>query len=291
MTVWLEKVRTHRALGLGQFPADARSWHDGALGELLVGQELSFLPPEWHVLHAVPAGSAGADIDHLVIGPPGIFVLNTKRHPNAMVKVGTHVVWINGYQQNHYQSTIRSRCEHVHRQLFSATNELSPVHPVLVFAQAQRLQHQGPQVVMSAMSQDLTRFLVSLPAQLTTHQVRNLAEAAAKPRTWGASDRVLSEPDPTFEFLALSSEATTRPARPARRSIPFQAVRAPSRPRVGPVLRPPVARPVPRARRRSTSSRFVELIASLIGLAIGLPIAIAVLTAVLHAWTQALMSR
>src|SRR3954453_4275595 len=98
MTVWLEMVRSHRALGLTGFPLEGRSWHDGACGELLVGQELSLLPPGWHVLHAIPAGSAGADIDHLVIGPPGVFVLNTKRHLDAAVKVGTQVVWVNGYQ-------------------------------------------------------------------------------------------------------------------------------------------------------------------------------------------------
>jgi hypothetical protein len=63
-----------------------RAWRIGADGEERVGTELARLiklDPRWRVLHAVPAGDAGADIDHVVIGPGGIFTLNTKHHPGA----------------------------------------------------------------------------------------------------------------------------------------------------------------------------------------------------------------
>jgi hypothetical protein len=32
----------------------------------------------WHVLHAVPIGTRGTDIDHVVIGPFGLVTVNTK---------------------------------------------------------------------------------------------------------------------------------------------------------------------------------------------------------------------
>ena len=32
---------------------------------------------KWHVIHSVPS-EKGADIDHVVIGPAGVFTLNTK---------------------------------------------------------------------------------------------------------------------------------------------------------------------------------------------------------------------
>ncbi|MBG6212216.1 hypothetical protein RCH23_000129 [Cryobacterium sp. CAN_C3] len=41
---------------------------------------LSKLGPEWTVLHAVPVGSGSSDIDHVVIGPAGVFTINTKNH-------------------------------------------------------------------------------------------------------------------------------------------------------------------------------------------------------------------
>lgn len=48
---------------------DARSWCQGALGEIAVGRLLSALGPKWFMRHAVPIGSGTKDVDHLVIGP------------------------------------------------------------------------------------------------------------------------------------------------------------------------------------------------------------------------------
>jgi hypothetical protein len=63
---------------------DERAWRVGADGEEEVGGRLRKLGNAWHVLHvlhAVPVGTNGGDIDHVVIGPPGVFTLNTKNHP------------------------------------------------------------------------------------------------------------------------------------------------------------------------------------------------------------------
>jgi len=49
------------------------------------------------VLHGVQLG-AGGDVDHLVIGPPGVFTVNTKHHPKAKIKVGSKVLFVNGHQ-------------------------------------------------------------------------------------------------------------------------------------------------------------------------------------------------
>src|SRR5690606_36128291 len=50
----------------------------GALGELEVGRLLDQLDSEWFAFHAVPVGSAGSDVDHIVIGPGGVFTINSK---------------------------------------------------------------------------------------------------------------------------------------------------------------------------------------------------------------------
>jgi Nuclease-related domain len=57
---------------------DLTSWAAGFLGERLVGEHLGGLGDTWRVLHAVPLGRRGKDIDHLVLGPRGLFVINTK---------------------------------------------------------------------------------------------------------------------------------------------------------------------------------------------------------------------
>jgi hypothetical protein len=40
-----------------------------------VGHQLRKLGECWRVIHSVPIGKNDVDIDHVVIGPPGIFVL------------------------------------------------------------------------------------------------------------------------------------------------------------------------------------------------------------------------
>jgi hypothetical protein len=41
--------------------------------------------PEWTVLHSVPVGTGSTDIDHIAIGPAGVFTLNTKYSPHPSV--------------------------------------------------------------------------------------------------------------------------------------------------------------------------------------------------------------
>src|SRR3954467_9251483 len=53
--------------------AQQRPWREGAEGEEAVARRLRKLPQGWHVLHAVPVGDKGSDIDHVIVGPGGVF--------------------------------------------------------------------------------------------------------------------------------------------------------------------------------------------------------------------------
>jgi hypothetical protein len=66
-----------RLFGFDPLHPDAVAWYRGALGERRVGRILAGLGREWRVLHAVPQGDGDAAIDHLVIGPPGVFTLTS----------------------------------------------------------------------------------------------------------------------------------------------------------------------------------------------------------------------
>ncbi len=84
-----------RALGVH---TDERAWRIGADGEEKVAARLARLAkkdPRWRFIHAIPVGGRGSDIDHLAIGPGGLFTLNTKHHPGAKVWVGgdTTFLW------------------------------------------------------------------------------------------------------------------------------------------------------------------------------------------------------
>ena len=78
---------------------EERAYRVGAAGEVKVGRQLAHLPATWRVLHSVPIGVRGSDIDHVVIGPGGVFTINTKHHPDANVWVRENTFKVNGNNQ------------------------------------------------------------------------------------------------------------------------------------------------------------------------------------------------
>lgn len=58
---------------------EARVWRRGAEGERVIAELLeSDLPDSYHVFNDVRFPGRTANIDHLVVGPSGVFVINTK---------------------------------------------------------------------------------------------------------------------------------------------------------------------------------------------------------------------
>lgn len=74
-----------------EFIADSPSWLRGARGEYLVHQELLGLSDEYIVFHDFhPIGKDGQpsawNVDHIVVGPTGVFVLDAKNYSSATVR-------------------------------------------------------------------------------------------------------------------------------------------------------------------------------------------------------------
>jgi hypothetical protein len=83
-----------------------RAWRVGADGEEAVGARLDKLVKQgWHVLHSVPVGKGDSDIDHVLIGPGGVFTVNTKRHPNKAITVNGDSLRVGGYRQPYLRNS------------------------------------------------------------------------------------------------------------------------------------------------------------------------------------------
>ena len=93
-----------RFLGRTPLSPESRSWFLGAIGELEVGRVLDRLGDEWLVIHAVPVGAAGSDIDHVVVGPAGVFTINSKYHEGMKVWVGGKTLMVNGQRTDHLRN-------------------------------------------------------------------------------------------------------------------------------------------------------------------------------------------
>ncbi len=118
-----------RVLGV---KTDERAWRVGAKGEEKVAGELGKLGPGWRVLHAVEVGDNGGDIDHIVIGPAGVFTLNAKRHPRGKAWVGERMVMVNG-QRTEYLRNSRFEAKRACRLLSEACARPVGVTPAVVF--------------------------------------------------------------------------------------------------------------------------------------------------------------
>ncbi|GEO96881.1 nuclease-related domain-containing protein [Kocuria turfanensis] len=204
-----------RVLGTDPLSDRSRSWFHGAKGEIAVGQILGRLGPEWIVLHAVPVGAGTSDIDHVVIGPAGVFTLNTKNHAGKEVWVGARAILVGGHKQ-HYLPHSRHEAARAAKRLSAAVGEPVPVTPVLVLIGPKSLTvKQRPTDVGVVNDRELLRWLQRRRPVLTPAQVGRIAAAAVLPGTW--HDRPAPPEDPaavqeSFEQL----RSTVRGARVRR---------------------------------------------------------------------------
>ncbi|MFJ7997134.1 nuclease-related domain-containing protein [Streptomyces sp. NPDC096310] len=123
---------------LGQEDESA-PWRKGLAGEKIVGAELDRLRSRgWMALHSIPLPS-GADIDHLLIGPGGVFCLNTKNFSDARVWVGDNAVKVNGGSGHPYLRNSRNEGRRASTTLARACGVAISVTPVLVFVSPAKL--------------------------------------------------------------------------------------------------------------------------------------------------------
>jgi hypothetical protein len=170
-----------RVLGLR---TEATSWEVGAKGERIVDKRLGKLTRDgWQVLSSVMKRS-GADIDHVVIGPPGVFTINTKHHREARIWVGEHAVKVNNVQQR-YLPKSRHEAESAARVLGSALGMPIKVTPVLAFVGAASINTRGSLGdVLVAGGEEIDRMLRDLPAVYSIQERDRIFAVARRAEIW-----------------------------------------------------------------------------------------------------------
>jgi len=169
----------------------ARSFEVGAKGERSVGRKLNRWAAArgWRVLHAVPVGRLGADIDHVVIGTFGVVTVNTKT-TRCTVWVGQFGMTIGGRKVDYLRKS-RAEGQRARRLLCSAAAMDVPVQPVIVFngTRGFSMRRGGPaDVAVLPSPRTLRRWLCRQPEALDPDQVEALYEIARRPGTWIGKD-------------------------------------------------------------------------------------------------------
>ncbi|WP_445256434.1 nuclease-related domain-containing protein [Nocardioides aurantiacus] len=166
---------------------EERGWRIGADGEEKVAAKLTKVAqrdPRWRFLHSIPVGTRGSDIDHLAIGPGGVFTINTKHHPGAKIWVGGNTFLVDGHKHP-YVRNARFEASRAAQLLSECVGFAVPVDGLLVTVNASdfvvKAQPTGVHVVLRM---QVAKWLLRLGPTLDEEQVDAIYDVARRSTTW-----------------------------------------------------------------------------------------------------------
>ncbi|MEW2561377.1 nuclease-related domain-containing protein [Streptomyces griseorubiginosus] len=165
-------------------PTEWDSWRKGLAGEKRVGAELDRLKRHgWHVLHSIPLAN-DVDLDHLLIGPGGVFSINTKHHQGRAVWVGDDSVKVDHGKPAPYARKSRAEARRVARVLETYCPFPVPVEPVLVFVGVTDLKVVATQLSVRVYQERQVSALAPLSGALKPDQVEQVYNVARHRQAW-----------------------------------------------------------------------------------------------------------
>lgn len=120
----------------------------GARGEEAVARALDRLPTGWHIFHGVAlddtplSAGGGADIDHVVVAPHAIFVIETKNWSGEITAMHNTLLCDGQPPDRDPLEQAKAAASGLRQRLAEATGEESagrPIHPIVCFCGGTRL--------------------------------------------------------------------------------------------------------------------------------------------------------
>jgi hypothetical protein len=194
-------------------------------------------PQLWWVLHSVPLGDgrgdgqAHTDVDHLLIGPPGLVSINTKHHRTGKLYLDGDQLVLNG-RRTDYVPKARREADRVTSFLHTALTahghaELVgrlPVRPLLAIVGGRLMTERWPAGVTVVMTSTLIEAVRAFPVVLDPDQVAAVYELARRSTTW-------NPPPPAAPSSAATPRVTTAPVPAPRHDTSDTGSRTPRTPR------------------------------------------------------------
>jgi hypothetical protein len=175
------RVALARVLGVH---TDERAWRVGAQGENLVATQLAKLGPKWKVIHSITIGQGGTDIDHLVIGPTGVYCINAKHHPGKRIWVAKDVFMVNGHRQPYIHAS-RHEATKVSKLLTKHLGRFVQSVGVIAVVRADDIiVKEAPTDVHVVGRRQLVRWLRTRPTILSDADVADVYEISRRSTTW-----------------------------------------------------------------------------------------------------------
>jgi hypothetical protein len=172
-----------RVFGVSPLVPESRPWFEAASSEMAVGEELARLNPDWLVLHALPVG-VSSDIDHVVVGPGGVFIIDTKSHPSQTVWASQRAFLVSGMRYP-YIRNMEYEMGRAERLLGTAAGMPVEVAGILAVVSARSItvrdEHRDVAVLPTP---SVVPWLHARPVVLTDGDVARIGAAARRDSTW-----------------------------------------------------------------------------------------------------------
>ena len=139
----------------------------------------------WRILHSIPLDDYGVTLDHLLIGPTGLFAITSGNHPGKTLWVGTDGIKIDG-QMTGYASMAEDRARRADDLLAAADPDTpATIWPVVAIAGAMVTGRPATAsgVLVSGVG-TLARDLSGYPRILSDEQVDAVYDIARRSDTW-----------------------------------------------------------------------------------------------------------
>jgi hypothetical protein len=184
--------RLARIFGLSPLDETSAPWFWSAVGMLEVGSALDGLPPEFRVFHSLPGPSLGDEepigIDHLVIGPPGVFTVSVHNHTREHVWASRRDFVVDGHRLP-YVRWAEAGVGYVERMLSVASDtRVSAAAIIAVIDPATLTVGKLPRDVQVVRAGSLPSWFGGREPVLDPTTVETIAAAAEHPDTWPASE-------------------------------------------------------------------------------------------------------
>ena len=173
LLLWLLSL-TDRALS--SMARERVKYLRGAQAEAYVGWMLFYLPESWHVFHGVTFDDFG-DIDHIVVGPSGVFCISTKSSRGTYSLAPDGALLLNGSPCDHIEKAQRQTMR-LHDRLTGFFGSNVPwIQPVLAAPLAFVAFDSRKHNVWVLHQDNLFDTFQQLKARLSTQQINQIVSA------------------------------------------------------------------------------------------------------------------
>jgi hypothetical protein len=176
-----------RLFGIDPLAAPARRHFSGGISELSVARTLAGLDSSWTVLNSV--ATAGGLVDHLAIGPAGVFTIVVHSHAGQRVWVGERTFIVDDQRLAHL-AVAEAQAEAISGRIDSVLGDGiadTVVTPCIVLDSPGELRiHQRPGRIEVVTARSFAAWFGALPRLLSPSASAAIAAAAVHQSEWSA---------------------------------------------------------------------------------------------------------